>query len=162
MFVNSQSFHLDQIQKVSDNFLKKGEKRVVRHDAKHSLSYANLQIRVWLQHIFNWFVGLVPRCCTFMTLAPYRRTRRTRVGTTWIRNISQGNVNSVLFWCNSRVFMNSNTNTEQSFIWIYVVQQLIFFEVITEIWIRTLEIENKTFQICVAKRHQLNCFFLCL
>ena len=55
--------------------------------------------------------------------------------------------------------MNTNTNAEESFARVDMVQQIIVVEMVVEVRVRTFEIEDKTLKICVAVRHDLHCLF---
>ena len=155
--VHHQSLHFDEVDWIPDDLLEEGEEGVVCHYAEYTLGYAYFEVGWGIYHVLNRFVRLFFQG-TLMAFALDFRVG-TRNGTTWTLNVSKRYIGFAIFGLNSSVVMNTNTNAEESFARVDMVQQIIVVEMVVEVRVRTFEIEDKTLKICVAVRHDLHCLF---
>jgi hypothetical protein len=86
----------------------------------------------------------------------------TRKRTVRALDVPQRDVHFVFVVFYPSVVMYTYTNAEQSSLWVDLVQEIIILKMVIEVRVWTFEIEDKTFKICVAVRHQLDCLFFCL
>ena len=141
VIVHHQSLHLYKVDWIPDDLLEECEEGVVGHYAEDTLGYAYFEVGWGIYHVLYRFVWLFFEG-TLVTFALYFWVWAGDWAT-WTLDISKGNVGFAIFWLNSSVVMNANTDAEESFTRVDVVQQIIVMEMVVKIRVRTFEVEDK-------------------